>query len=178
MFKLKQMDRRETLQPRESWRVPGWSPSTLGNWPQSREGSRGLQILHSWIKHKSSSYVQKKKKKVLPASLLGTHMKVKTSNKVLNKIVTMATIAYQAPTNPQFPCWVLYKHYLFNPNSPKVGIVMTPCLSKRRKQGWVSLSNALNHLAGKPDLDLTSSESQCSQLILHPTPQKLNAGRK
>lgn len=30
-------------------------------------------------------------------------MKVKTSSKVLNKIVTMATIAYQAPTNCQFP---------------------------------------------------------------------------
>ena len=47
---------------------------------------------------------KKKKKKFLPALLLGTHMKVKTSNKVLSKIITMATIAYQAPTNCRFPC--------------------------------------------------------------------------
>ena len=74
--------------------------------------------IHGSSTSQAATCKKKKKKKVLPAPLLGTHMKVKTSNKVLSKIITMATNAYQAPTNCQFPCWMLYKHYLFNPNSP------------------------------------------------------------
>lgn len=99
MFKLKQMDRRETLQPRESWRVPGWSPST---WELTAKQGRqtGPADPPFMDQAQAKQLCAKKKKKVLPASLLGTHMKVKTSNKVLNKIVTMATIAYQAPTLP------------------------------------------------------------------------------
>ena len=179
MFKLKQMDsfsEEKLSSPGRAGELQAGALQLLGT--DCKAGKANGACRSSIHGSSTSQAATCKKKKVLPALLLGTHMKVKTSNKVLSKIITMATIAYQAPTNCQFPCWALYKHYRFNPNSPKVGIVMTPCLSKRRKQGWGSLSNALNHPAGKPDLDLTPSESQCSQLILRPTPQKLNAGRK
>lgn len=76
------MDRRETLQPRESWRVPGWEP--FNSWELTAKQGRQIGPADP----PSADQAQAKQlcaKKVLPASVRDSH-ESETSSKVLNKI--------------------------------------------------------------------------------------------